>query len=130
MASVNFKSTVHLSLTPCATTNRPTGTLHTLYRYIILNYILMFLYISLLVLFCPLLSSFMDTISYCINILILCFKCAYVEILLICNFHPSHARNCATTIISKFILNNFAEVLAVRAHGRLHGDGCLAEFDT
>ena len=43
---------------------------------------------------------------------------------------PSHARNCATTIISKFILNNFAEVLAVRARGRLHGDGCLAEFNT
>ena len=40
--------------------------------------------------------------------------CAYVEILLICNFHPSRARNCATTIISK--LNNFAEVLAVRVH--------------
>ena len=35
----------------------------------------------------------------------------YVEILLICNFHPSRARNFATTIISK--LNNFAEVLAV-----------------
>ena len=39
---------------------------------------------------------------------------AYVEILLICNFHPSHARNYATTIISK--LNNFVEVLAVRVH--------------
>ena len=38
----------------------------------------------------------------------------YVEILLICNFHPSRARNYATTIISK--LNNFAEVLAVRVH--------------
>ena len=37
---------------------------------------------------------------------------AYVEI--ICNFHPSRARNYATTIISK--LNNFAEVLAVRVH--------------
>ena len=38
--------------------------------------------------------------------------CDYcVEILLICNFHPSRARNFATTIISK--LNNFAEVLAV-----------------
>ena len=36
----------------------------------------------------------------------------YVEILLICNFHPSRARNYATTVISK--LNNFAEVLAVR----------------
>ena len=34
-----------------------------------------------------------------------------MEILLICNFHPSRARNFATTIISK--LNNFAEVLAV-----------------
>ena len=39
---------------------------------------------------------------------------AYVEILLICNFHPSRSRNYATTIISK--LNNFAEVLAVRVH--------------
>ena len=39
--------------------------------------------------------------------------CAYVEILLICNFYPSRARN-ATTSISK--LNNFAEVLAVRVH--------------
>ena len=39
---------------------------------------------------------------------------AYVEILLICNFHPSRARNYATTITSK--LNNFAEVLAVRVH--------------
>ena len=38
--------------------------------------------------------------------------CTYVEILLICNFHPSRARNYATTIISK--LNNFVEVLAVR----------------
>ena len=38
----------------------------------------------------------------------------YVEILSICNFHPSRARNCATTVISK--LNNFAEVLAVRVH--------------
>ena len=37
-----------------------------------------------------------------------------MEILLICNFHPSRARNCATTVISK--LNNFAEVLAVRVH--------------
>ena len=55
----------------------------------------------------------------------------HVEILLICNFHPSRARNFATTVISK--LNNFAEVLAVRvrrARGRLHGDGCLAEFNT
>ena len=42
--------------------------------------------------------------------------CTYVEIeiLLMCNFHPSSARNCATTISSK--LNNFAEVLAVRVH--------------
>ena len=32
---------------------------------------------------------------------------------IICNFHPSRARN-ATIIISK--LNNFAEVLAVRVH--------------
>ena len=41
--------------------------------------------------------------------------CDYcVEILLICNFHPSRARNFATTIISK--LNNFAEVLGVRVH--------------
>ena len=39
---------------------------------------------------------------------------AYVGILLICNFHPSRARNYATTIISK--LNNFAEVLVVRVH--------------
>ena len=38
----------------------------------------------------------------------------YVEILLICNFHPSRARNYGTTVISK--LNNFAEVLAVRVH--------------
>ena len=38
----------------------------------------------------------------------------YVEILSICNFHPSRARNYATTVISK--LNNFAEVLAVRVH--------------
>ena len=38
----------------------------------------------------------------------------YVEILLICNFHLSRARNYATTVISK--LNNFAEVLAVRVH--------------
>ena len=38
----------------------------------------------------------------------------YVEILLICNFHSSRARNYATTVISK--LNNFAEVLAVRVH--------------
>ena len=38
----------------------------------------------------------------------------HVEILLICNFHPSRARNYATTVISK--LNNFAEVLAVRVH--------------
>ena len=38
----------------------------------------------------------------------------YVEILLICNFHPSRARNYATTVILK--LNNFAEVLAVRVH--------------
>ena len=38
----------------------------------------------------------------------------YVEILLICNFHPSRARNYATTVISK--LNNFADVLAVRVH--------------
>ena len=38
----------------------------------------------------------------------------YVEILLICNFRPSRARNYATTVISK--LNNFAEVLAVRVH--------------
>ena len=37
--------------------------------------------------------------------------CTYVEILLICDFHPSRARNFARTIISK--LNNFAEVLAV-----------------
>ena len=54
---------------------------------------------------------------------------AYVEILLICNFHPSRARNYATTIISK--LNNFAEVLAVRVHmhvNDLHGDGWLAEY--
>ena len=40
--------------------------------------------------------------------------CGNVEILLICNFHPSRARNYATTVISK--LNNFAEVLAVRVH--------------
>ena len=40
--------------------------------------------------------------------------CTYVEIKLICNFHPSRARNYATTIITK--LNNFAEVLAVRVH--------------
>ena len=40
--------------------------------------------------------------------------CTFVEILLICNFHPSCACNYATTIISK--LNNFAEVLAVRVH--------------
>ena len=40
--------------------------------------------------------------------------CAYVEIKLIRKFHPSRARNYATTIISK--LNNFAEVLAVRVH--------------
>ena len=40
--------------------------------------------------------------------------CTYVEIFLICNFHPSRAHNYATTIISK--LNNFAEVLAVRVH--------------
>ena len=60
-------------------------------------------------------SSFMSTISYCNNILILCLMCDYyVEILLICNFHPSRARNYATTVISK--LNNFAEVLAVRVH--------------
>ena len=39
---------------------------------------------------------------------------AYVEILLICNFHPSRARNYATTIISK--LNNFAEVLTAHVH--------------
>ena len=38
----------------------------------------------------------------------------YVEILLICNFHPSRARNYAKTVISK--LDNFAEVLAVRVH--------------
>ena len=38
----------------------------------------------------------------------------YEEILLICNFHPSRARNYATTVVSKF--NNFAEVLAVRVH--------------
>ena len=38
----------------------------------------------------------------------------YVEISLICNFHPSRARNYATTVISK--LNNFAEVFAVRVH--------------
>ena len=38
----------------------------------------------------------------------------YVEILLICNFLPSRARNYATTIISK--LNNFAKVLAVHLH--------------
>ena len=37
-----------------------------------------------------------------------------MEILLICNFHPSRAHNYATTIISK--LNNFAEELAVRVH--------------
>ena len=36
------------------------------------------------------------------------------KILLICNFHPSRARNYTTTIISK--LDNFAEVLAVRVH--------------
>ena len=57
----------------------------------------------------------MSTISHWNNILILCFMCDYcVEILLICNFHPSRARNFATTIISK--LNNFAEVLGVRVH--------------
>ena len=57
----------------------------------------------------------MSTISYCNNILILCLMCDYcVEILLICNFHPSRARNFATAIISK--LNNFAEVLGVRVH--------------
>ena len=38
----------------------------------------------------------------------------YVEILLLCNFHPSRARNHAMTVISK--LNNFAEVLADRVH--------------
>ena len=38
----------------------------------------------------------------------------YVEILLICNFHPSRTRNYATTVISK--LDNFAKVLAVRVH--------------
>ena len=42
----------------------------------------------------------------------------YVEILLICNFHPSRARNYAKskTVISK--LNNFAEaeVFSVRVH--------------
>ena len=32
----------------------------------------------------------------------------------ICNFHPSRARNYATSVISK--LNNFAEVFAVRVH--------------
>ena len=37
----------------------------------------------------------------------------YVEIKLICNFHPGWALN-ATTIISK--LNNFTEVLAVPVH--------------
>ena len=57
----------------------------------------------------------MSTISFCNNILILCLMCDYcVEILLICNFHPSRARNYATTVISK--LNNFAEILAVRVH--------------
>ena len=40
--------------------------------------------------------------------------CTYVEILSICDFHLSCARNYATTIISK--LNNFAKVLAVRVH--------------
>ena len=44
----------------------------------------------------------------------ICLMCTYVEILLICDFHLSRARNYATTIISK--LNNFAEVLAVRVH--------------
>ena len=54
----------------------------------------------------------MSTISFCNNILILYLMCDYyVEI---CNFHPSCARNYATTVISK--LNNFAEVLAVRVH--------------
>ena len=43
-----------------------------------------------------------------------CMCIYYVEISLICNFHPSRTRNYATTIISK--LNNFAEVLAVRVH--------------
>ena len=37
-----------------------------------------------------------------------------MEILLICNFHPSRAHDYAATIISK--LNNFAEELAVRVH--------------
>ena len=57
-------------------------------------------------------SSFLITISYCNNIS--SFMSAYVEIWLIRNFHPSRARNYATTIISK--LNNFAEVLAVCVH--------------
>ena len=57
----------------------------------------------------------MNTISYCDNILILCLMCDYyVEILLICNFHPNRARDYATNVISK--LNNFADVLAVRVH--------------
>ena len=57
----------------------------------------------------------MSTISYCNNVSILRLMCDYyVEILSICNFHPSRARNYAMTVISK--LNNFAEVLAVRVH--------------
>ena len=44
----------------------------------------------------------------------MCDYCVEILILLICNFHPSRARNFATTIISK--LNNFAEVLGVRMH--------------
>ena len=57
------------------------------------------------------LYQYFDSYVLCAHIVISTLN---LEILLICNFHPSRARDCATTIISK--LNNFAEVLAVRVH--------------
>ena len=60
-------------------------------------------------------SSFLITISYCNNILSSMFyERACGDTFNSYYFHPSRARNYATTIISK--LNNFAEVLTVRVH--------------
>ena len=118
MVNVNFKSTVPISLDISPSRYQYQAKRHIAHEYFINTSYLINVDVSMHIIHGPrqlVTSSFMNTISYCYNISSFMF---YVRIcgdmILIRNFHPSRARNYATTIISK--LNNFAEVLAVRVH--------------